>query len=139
MTGAEAIINYSLDIFRRANIKWNNYVLSILVQTGSIIGYFISTFLISRIKRKVQYISTAALMAISQIILESEMDQATNAKGVVGSSFTKQHQDAHRSSSSMSNRSNFDVSVYLNLLMQNMRAYYTRVQLTIFFTGIPAG
>ena len=69
MTGSEAIINYSLDIFRRANIKWNNYVLSILVQTGFIVGYSISTFLMSRIKRKVQYISTAALIAISQIIL----------------------------------------------------------------------
>ena len=69
MTGAEAIINYSLDIFRRANMKWNNYVLSILVQTGSITGYFISTFLMSRIKRKVQYISTASLMAVAQIIL----------------------------------------------------------------------
>ena len=69
MTGAEAIINYSLDIFRRANMKWNNYVLSILVQTGSITGYFISTFLMSRIKRKIQYISTASLMAVAQIIL----------------------------------------------------------------------
>ena len=69
MTGSEAIINYSLDIFRRANIKWNNYVLSILVQTGFIVGYSISTFLMSRIKRKVQYISAAALMAIAQIIL----------------------------------------------------------------------
>ena len=69
MTGSEAIINYSLDIFRRANIKWNNYVLSILVQTGFIVGYFISTFLMIRIKRKVQYISTAVLIAVSQIIL----------------------------------------------------------------------
>ena len=69
MTGAEAIINYSLDIFRRANMKWNNYVLSILVQTGSITGYFISTFLMSRIKRKIQYISTASLneMSISDL------------------------------------------------------------------------
>ena len=48
------------------------------------------------------------------------MDQATNAKGVVGSSFTKQHQDAHRSSSSMSNRSNFDVSIYFTLFMQTL-------------------
>ena len=47
---------------------------------------------------------------MKQIILESEMDQATNAKGVHSNQFTKQHQEAHRSSSSMSNRSNFDVS-----------------------------
>ena len=66
------------------------------------------------------------------------MDQATNAKGVVGSSFTKQHQDAHRSSSSMSNRSNFDVSIYFTLFM-DMHVYYTRVQLKIFFTGFPDG
>ena len=44
-----------------------------------------------------------------QIILESEMDQATNAKGVHSTPYTKQHQEAHRSSSSMSNKSNFDV------------------------------
>ena len=47
------------------------------------------------------------------------MDQATNARGVVGSSFTKQHQDAHRSSSSMSNRSNFDVSSESSLYFPN--------------------
>ena len=69
LTGAESIVNYSLDIFRRANIKWNNYLLSILVQIGFIIGYFISAFLMSRIKRKVQYVSTAILMAMSQTIL----------------------------------------------------------------------
>ena len=69
LTGAESIVNYSLDIFRRANIKWNNYFLSILVQAGFIVGYFISAFLMSLMKRKVQYVSTAILMAMSQTIL----------------------------------------------------------------------
>ena len=73
------------------------------------------------------------------------MDQATNAKGVVGSSFTKQHQDAHRSSSSMSNRSNFDVSICISFLLEMFKDitaiiyYFTTVQLNIFFTGINDG
>ena len=78
------------------------------------------------------------------------MDQATNAKGVVGSSFTKQHQDAHRSSSSMSNRSNFDVSIYFTFFRQNTRHVvemfttmiysFTRAELNlILFTDIHAG
>jgi len=54
-----------------------------------------------------------------KIILESEMDQATNSKGVVGSLFTKQHQEAHRSSSSMSNRSNFDPLTMDNSINQS--------------------
>ena len=53
------------------------------------------------------------------------MDQATNAKGVVGSSFTKQHQDAHRSSSSMSNRSNFDVSICISFLLEMFKAVHS--------------
>ena len=69
MVGAETIINYSLDIFRRANVKWNNYILSSLVQVGSIVGYSSSAFLMTRMKRKTQYISAAILMAITQVIL----------------------------------------------------------------------
>ena len=69
MVGAETIINYSLDIFRRANVKWNNYILSSLVQVGSIVGYSSSAFLMPRMKRKTQYISAAILMAITQVIL----------------------------------------------------------------------
>ena len=50
-------------------MKWNNYILSSLVQVGSIVGYSSSAFLMTRMKRKTQYISAAILMAITQVIL----------------------------------------------------------------------
>ena len=50
-------------------MKWNNYILSSLVQVGSILGYGSSAFLLTLMKRKTQYISAAIMMAITQVIL----------------------------------------------------------------------
>ena len=63
------MVVYSLDIFRRANVQLNNYILTILVQSGFVLGYIISGCLLSHVKRKVHFTCGALLMAISQAIL----------------------------------------------------------------------
>ena len=47
----------------------NNYILTILVQSGFVLGYIISGCLLSHVKRKVHFTCGALLMAISQAIL----------------------------------------------------------------------
>ena len=58
-----------LDIFRRANLQLNNYAIAIFVTSAFALGYFLSTILIQKIPRKVQYICSGIIMAISQSIL----------------------------------------------------------------------
>jgi len=41
LSGSDTIVFYSLDIFRRADVKLNNYVLSIFVQSGFLFGFMI--------------------------------------------------------------------------------------------------
>ena len=62
-------MNYSLDIFRRANVQLNNHVLSILVQSGFVVGYFISGCIMSRVMRKIHFTCAAAMMAMSSATL----------------------------------------------------------------------
>ena len=79
LCGAETLVNYSLDIFRRANVKLNNYLLSILVQVGFISGYVISAFLMSRVKRKHQLAFSSIFMAVSQIVLGFALKSEVNS------------------------------------------------------------
>ena len=58
-----------LDIFRRANLQFNNYAIAIFVTSAFALGYFLSTILIQKIPRKVQYIISGIIMAISQSLL----------------------------------------------------------------------
>ena len=58
-----------LDIFRRANLQFNNYAIAIFVTSAFALGYFLSTILIQKIPRKVQYIISGIIMAISQGLL----------------------------------------------------------------------
>ena len=58
-----------MDIFRRANVQWNNYILAILVQGGFISGYAISSCIISSVKRKHHFAFSAAFMGIFQAVL----------------------------------------------------------------------
>ena len=67
------LANYSLDIFKRANIKFNNYVLSVLVQSSTLLGYVISACIMNNIKRKNLFLFSAALMGIFQAILGSTL------------------------------------------------------------------
>ena len=69
MCGAETIVNYSMDIFKRAEVQVPHYLLTILVNLAFLAGYIISVFLTTSLKRKVQFLIGVILMSISQAIL----------------------------------------------------------------------
>ena len=59
---------FILDIFQRANITFNHYLLSIMTTGATTTGYVISTFLMSKLPRKVQFIMGGIAMATSLLI-----------------------------------------------------------------------
>ena len=65
MSGSETVSVYSLDIFRRANVKMNNYLLAILINSGFTLGYMISAMIMPHVGRKLQFISSGLFMAVS--------------------------------------------------------------------------
>ena len=67
--GQETIGWYSLDIFQRAQVNVNNYLLSILLQASTLIGYMIAACLIPRVKRRKQFLLSCAFMGVSQVLL----------------------------------------------------------------------
>ena len=69
LSGSETVSFYSLDIFRRANVKMNHYVLAILINSGFTTGYMVSSILLTRIRRKVQFICSSLFMAVCLITL----------------------------------------------------------------------
>ena len=74
MSGSDTVSFYSLDIFRRANVKMNNYVLSILVNSGFTLGYLFSAMIMTRVGRKLQFISSGLFMAVSLATLGFTLD-----------------------------------------------------------------
>ena len=69
MCGAEIIVNYTMDILNRAEVEIQHYFLTILVQTGQLLGWIISIFLTTSLKRKVHISIGCLFMGISQAIL----------------------------------------------------------------------
>ena len=69
MCGAEVIVNYTIYILNRAEIEIQHYFLTILVQTGQLLGWIISIFLTTSLKRKVHIALGCLFMGISQAIL----------------------------------------------------------------------
>ena len=69
MCGAETMVNYSMDIFKRAEVEVPHYLLTILLNLSFLTGYIISIFLTSTLKRKVQFLIGVILMSISQAVL----------------------------------------------------------------------
>ena len=69
MCGAEIIVNYTMDILNRAEVEIQHYFLTILVQTGQLLGWIISIFLTTSLKRKVHIALGCLFMGISQAIL----------------------------------------------------------------------
>ena len=67
--GQETIGWYSLDIFQRAQVNVNNYLLSILLQASTLIGYMIAACLLPRVKRRKQFLLSCAFMGVSQALL----------------------------------------------------------------------
>ena len=75
LSGSDTVSFYSLDIFRRANVKMNNYVLSILVNSGFTLGYLFSAMIMTRVGRKLQFISSGLFMAVSLATLGFTLDE----------------------------------------------------------------
>ena len=67
--GAETIANYNLDIFKRANVELNHYLIAVLFQTCSLVGYLISACIMTRVKRKHHFVCSTGLMGIFLLIL----------------------------------------------------------------------
>merc|ERR1711884_347516 len=67
LSGCEMVIFYSLDLFRRAKIEMNQYMLSMLAQGGISIGYIIGPTLMNRVSRKVHYIVAGTFMVFNLV------------------------------------------------------------------------
>ena len=62
------VIFYSLDIFRRAEVELDNYVLSILAQSGISLGYILAPLLMNRVSRKKHFLSAGIFMVCNLLI-----------------------------------------------------------------------
>lgn len=80
ISGSDTVSFYSLDIFQRANVKMNNHMLSICVNSGFTIGYIISAIIMTRVPRKVQFISSAFFMAVSNATLGFTLQEEARMK-----------------------------------------------------------
>ena len=60
---------YSLEIFAKAEVPLNEYVLSILLQVGFTVSYLLSSPLMNIMKRRTQYFFSAFLMAFCMLML----------------------------------------------------------------------
>ena len=67
--GQETIGWYSLDIFKRAEVDLDNYLLAILLQTSTLIGYMTAACVLPFVKRKRQFLISSILMGISQLLI----------------------------------------------------------------------
>lgn len=65
MCGLPLIAVYSLDLFRRAKVKYNHYVLSIVTSGCGSLGYVTSVYLTKRISRKIHMVTSGILLAIN--------------------------------------------------------------------------
>jgi len=60
---------YSLDIFIESKVDINPYIMAILVQGSFTIGYALSTPLMDRMRKKVQFALSGSIMVVSYLIL----------------------------------------------------------------------
>ena len=64
-SGTIMITDYAIDVFRRAQVKYDHYVLSIMCTGFCTTGYVSSTFLTTKLSRKFQFNMSAMIMAIN--------------------------------------------------------------------------
>ena len=68
-SGADTVSYYSLEIFAKAEVPLNEYILSILLQAGFNISYLLSSPLMNIMKRRNQYFISGFLMAFCMLML----------------------------------------------------------------------
>ena len=67
-SGTIMITDYAIDVFRRADVKYDHYVLSIMCTGFATTGYFCSTFLTTKLSRKFQFNMSGMIMAINLLL-----------------------------------------------------------------------
>ena len=61
--GYDQLTYYSLDIFRKADMAIDEYLLAIVLQTAPVFGYIVASILLARIGRRVQLITFGVLFS----------------------------------------------------------------------------
>ena len=79
--GADTMAYYSLEIFGNADVPIDEYVLSILVQAGFVAGYTLSTWLMTRVSRKWEFVSSGLLTATCMFLVSICMFAQPGAEG----------------------------------------------------------
>ena len=67
--GSDTISYYSLEIFAKAEVPLNEYILSILLQAGFTMSFMLSSSLMNIMKRRNQYLISGSLMAFCMLML----------------------------------------------------------------------
>lgn len=68
-SGADTVTYYSLDIFVESKVDINPYIMAIMVQGSFTVGYALSTPLMDRMRKKVQFAMSGAIMVVSYLVL----------------------------------------------------------------------
>ena len=61
--GITMLAMYSLDLFKRTQVEYNNYILSIMTSSLCTTGYLISSYLTKKVPRKVHFIVSGLVLA----------------------------------------------------------------------------
>ena len=69
LSGTDCITSYSLDIFQKANLSINKYLLAIILQIVWTFTYALATYLMSRVRRRRQFLTSGLFLAPSLAIL----------------------------------------------------------------------
>ena len=67
LSGAEMVIFYSLDLFKRAKIDLNIFMLSMMAQGGISVGYILAPLLMNKVSRKVHYLVAGTFMVCNLV------------------------------------------------------------------------
>lgn len=69
MSGINAVIFYTTDIFKAANISLDSEVATIIVGVVQVIATFVSTMVVDRLGRRILLLASSSVMAICTILL----------------------------------------------------------------------
>ena len=71
--GYDQLTYYSIDIFLKANITMDKYLLAIAMQTAPVFGYLLASVLLAKIKRRTQLITFGASFGVTLILLSADL------------------------------------------------------------------
>ena len=80
--GYDQLTYYSIDIFRKADIRMDKYLLAIAMQTAPVFGYLLASVLLAKIKRRTQLITFGASFGITLMLLATNLYVARDTDSV---------------------------------------------------------